>query len=67
MFVPIAKGLTTTIAQRNRNVPVQDFYLRLDFSGTTMGARLSVGDYIAVHLTNIQSSIFTADRASGVP
>ena len=49
-FVQIAKGLTTMIARRNRNVPVQDFYLGLDFSGTTMGARLAIGDYIAVQI-----------------
>ncbi len=49
-FVQVAKGLTTTIAKRNRNVPVQDFYLGLDFAGTTMGARLAEGDYIAVQI-----------------
>jgi hypothetical protein len=45
-FVKVALGLTKTIAQRNRNVPVQDFYLGLDFGGTTMGARLAQGDFI---------------------
>jgi hypothetical protein len=46
----LALALTKTIAQRNRNVSVQDCYLGLDFAGTAMGARLSVGDYIAVQI-----------------
>src|SRR5687767_1423121 len=46
----LALGLTKSIAQRNRNVSVQDFYLGLDFTGTSMGARLAVGDYIAVQI-----------------
>jgi hypothetical protein len=29
---------------------VQDCYLGLDFAGTSMGARLAVGDYIAVQI-----------------
>ncbi len=58
-FVQITKGLTATIAQRNRNVPVQDFYLGLDFSGTTMGARLSVGDYIAVQIPESLQTVWS--------
>jgi hypothetical protein len=46
----MALGLTKAVAQRNRNVSVQDFYLGLDFFGTRMGARLAQGDYIAVQL-----------------
>jgi hypothetical protein len=46
----MALALTKSIAQRNRNVSVQDCYLGLDFAGTTMGARLAVGDYIAVQI-----------------
>lgn len=49
-FVKIAKGITSSIAKRNRNVPVQDIYLGLDFGGSTMGARLALGDYIAVQI-----------------
>jgi hypothetical protein len=49
-FVKIAHGLTIAIGKRNRNVPVQDIYLGLDFGGTTMGARLALGDYIAVQI-----------------
>jgi hypothetical protein len=46
----MALALTKTIAQRSRNVSVQDCYLGLDFSGTSMGARLGAGDYIAVQI-----------------
>jgi hypothetical protein len=49
-FVKLAMGVTKSIAQRNRNVSVQDFYLGLDFGGTAMGARLALGDYIAVQI-----------------
>jgi hypothetical protein len=46
----MALGLTKSIARRNQNVSVQDFYLGLDFEGTAMGARLAQGDYIAVQI-----------------
>src|SRR5271165_2093977 len=46
----MAVALTERIGQRNRNVSVQDCYLGLDFAGTAMGARLAVGDYIAVQI-----------------
>jgi hypothetical protein len=46
----MAVALTKSIGQRNRNVSVQDCYVGLDFGGTAMGARLAVGDYIAVQI-----------------
>jgi len=46
----MAKGLTETIAKRKNNVPVQDFYLGLDFSNITTRARLAEGSYIAVQI-----------------
>lgn len=46
----IAVGLTKSIAARNRNVPVQDFYMGLDFSAIAMRARLAEGSYIAVQV-----------------
>jgi len=58
-FVQIAQGLTTMIAKRHRNVPVQDFYLGLDFTGTTMGARLAIGDYIAVQIPESLQTVWT--------
>ena len=46
----MALALTKSIAGRNRNVSVQDCHLGLDFAGTAMGARLAVGDDIAVQI-----------------
>lgn len=46
----MALALTKSIAHRNRDVSVQDCYLGLDFAGTAMGARLAIGDYIAVQI-----------------
>ena len=57
-FVKLAMGVTRSIAQRNRNVPVQDFYLGLDFAGPTMGARLAQGDYIVVQIPESLDSVW---------
>lgn len=46
----MALGLTKSIASRNRNVPVQDFYMGLDFSSTAARARLAEGSYLAVQI-----------------
>lgn len=46
----MAVGLTRAIATRNRNVPVQDFYMGLDFSNVPTGARLAEGAYLAVQI-----------------
>jgi hypothetical protein len=45
-----ALGLTKAIASRNRNVPVQDFYLGLDFSDIASRGRLATGSYMAVQV-----------------
>jgi hypothetical protein len=45
-----AIGLTRAIASRNRNVPVQDFYLGLDFGSIATRARLALGSYLAVQI-----------------
>lgn len=50
LFSQTALGLTRSIAQRNRNVPVQDFYLGLDFSNQPMRAPLRAGSYLAVQI-----------------
>ncbi len=50
MFSDLAVGLTKLIAKRNRNVPVQDFYMGLDFTNIGMRARLAEGSYIAVQI-----------------
>jgi len=49
-FSEMVVGLTKTVARRNRNVPVQDFYMGLDFSDVPMRARLAEGSYIAVQI-----------------
>jgi hypothetical protein len=46
----LAVGMTKAIAQRHRNVAVQDVYLGLDFGGTRTGARLATGSYVAVQM-----------------
>ncbi len=46
----MALGLTRSVAARHRNVPVQEFYLGLDFTQIGTGARLAEGSYIAVQI-----------------
>ncbi|HEX6289863.1 MAG TPA: hypothetical protein VFZ66_11760 [Herpetosiphonaceae bacterium] len=46
----MAFSLTKSIAARNRNVAVQDFYMGLDFGSLPMGARLAQGAYLAVQI-----------------
>jgi hypothetical protein len=46
----MAVGITKAIAKRNRNVPVQDFYMGLDFGNVATGARLAQGSYVAVQI-----------------
>lgn len=43
-------GLAKQFATRNRNRSVQDCYLGLDFSPAAFGARLAVGNYLAVQV-----------------
>lgn len=50
LFSETALGVTRAIAQRNRNVPIQDFYLGLDFSNLPMRAPLTIGSYLAVQI-----------------
>ena len=45
-----AVGLTRAIAARSRNVPVQDFFLGLDFSAIPTRARLAEGSFLAVQV-----------------
>jgi hypothetical protein len=48
LFSATTLALTKQIATRHRNVPVQDFYLGLDFSKQPARAALAEGTYIAV-------------------
>jgi hypothetical protein len=52
-FTEMTLGIVKTIAGRNRNVPVQKFYLGLDFESAAMGARLLEGNYIAVQVPSV--------------
>jgi hypothetical protein len=54
----IALGVTRAIATRHRNVPVQDFYMGLDFSHIPMGARLTEGSYIAVQIPETLQTVW---------
>ncbi|WP_410672102.1 hypothetical protein [Amycolatopsis sp. cmx-4-68] len=49
-FSEMALGLTKAIAGRHRNVPVQEFYLGLDFTSVSTGARLAQGSYVVVQI-----------------
>lgn len=46
----MAVALTKSLATRNRNVPVQDFFMGLDFSRVPTGARLAEGSYLALQI-----------------
>ena len=46
----LAMALTRSIASRSKNVPVQDFFLGLDFSSVATRARLAIGSYVAVQI-----------------
>jgi hypothetical protein len=49
-FAEMALGLTKTLAKRNRNVPVQDVTMGLDFSKIAGRARLAEGAYVVVQV-----------------
>lgn len=58
----MALSITRSIASRNRNVPVQDFYLGLDFSNVTTRAKLAVGSYVAVQIPETREEQWGWDR-----
>ncbi|MDX6497480.1 MAG: hypothetical protein QOG23_740 [Blastocatellia bacterium] len=58
----LAVGVTKCIARRNRNVPVQDFYLGLDFTQISTRARLAEGSYIAVQVPELMESVWDWDE-----
>jgi hypothetical protein len=57
-FAEIAVGLTKTVASRNRNVPVQNIQMGLDFGGPQLGARLAQGDYLAVQVPTTELDLW---------
>jgi hypothetical protein len=42
----LARGLCVSLASHNKNVPVQEVKLGLDFENGATGARLAVGSYV---------------------
>ncbi|HEU4882350.1 MAG TPA: hypothetical protein VFT45_08900 [Longimicrobium sp.] len=67
----ITHALTQTIAKRNRNVPVQDFFMGLDFDVSVPSrARLREGAYIVVQLPESDTVLWNwnewvFDRSNG--
>jgi hypothetical protein len=58
----MAYSLTKALAGRSRNVPVQDFYLGLDFGTDPMGARLALGSYLAVQVPEAKQAVWDWDE-----
>lgn len=54
----MALGLTRSLASRNKNVAVQDFYMGLDFSNIPTRAKLAEGSYIAVQIPETLATIW---------
>jgi hypothetical protein len=63
----MAVGLTKALAGRNQNVPVQDFYLGLDFSNVPTRARLAEGSYLAVQIPGAQEGVWNWDEWAYYP
>ena len=54
----MAYNLTRAVAGRNRNQPVQDFYLGLDFEPVATRARLATGSYLAVQIPEAEAVVW---------
>ena len=54
----MAAGLTKSLACRNKNVPVQDFYMGLDFTTIPGHAKLAEGSYIAVQIPEMMETMW---------
>jgi len=63
----VGEHLTRSMADRARNVPVQDFAMGLDFGSTATGARLAEGSYLAVQVpdSSLDWSRWVYDPNSG--
>ena len=58
----MAMGIADMLAKRNKNVPVQDFYMGLDFDKGPGGARLAEGEYVAVQIPQTGTVIWKWDE-----
>jgi hypothetical protein len=54
-FVEMTLGVAQSVMTRNRNVPVQKFYLGLDFTTAALGFPLAQGNFIAVQVPSENS------------
>jgi hypothetical protein len=58
----MAVALTKSIARRHKNVPVQEFYIGLDFTKMPFRARLAEGSYIAVQISEAFERVWDWDE-----
>lgn len=58
-FVGVAKGLTTSLASRSKNVAVQDVKLGLDFAVGATGSRLAVGSYVVAQVERANDIVWS--------
>ena len=58
----MAVALTKSIARRHKNVPVQEFYIGLDFTKIAFRARLAEGSYIAVQIPEAFERVWDWDE-----
>jgi hypothetical protein len=58
----MAMALTRSLLSRRRNVPIQNFYLGLDFTNLRGGARLAEGSYLAVQIPEALELIWDWDE-----
>jgi hypothetical protein len=64
----LAKGLTRMLLSSKRGVPVQDVHIGLDFENSPLGARLTLGSYLAIQVKDAASWSFSnvfLDRRTG--
>jgi hypothetical protein len=64
-FVSLAKKLSVSLLNNQKNVAVQRFSLGLDSDGGATGARLAIGSYIVVQTSDISWSDWCYDTETG--
>ncbi len=70
-FSQLALGIVRAVAGRNKNIPVQDVFVGLDFATNAAGARLRQGDYFVVQIPTNEADAWRwpewhFDRGSGL-
>ncbi len=64
-FVSLAKQLSVSLLNNQKNVPAQRFSLGLDFDSEATGARLAIGSYLVVQTSDISWSDWCYDTETG--